>query len=73
MVITEGVDSADRMIVSGGCHCGAVTYRYFSPVAQPDIQIRSCDCTFCTKHGARYTSHPEGRLEVELAMSGSLS
>lgn len=33
----------------------------------PHIPVRACSCTFCTKHGGVYTSHPKGRLEVRIA------
>ncbi len=29
--------------------------------------MRACSCTFCTKHGGVYTSHPKGRLDVEIS------
>lgn len=44
----------------GSCHCGslAVTYR---TACQP-LSLRSCQCTFCQRHQARYHSDPRGTV-----------
>jgi len=52
--------------VRGGCHCGNIRLTYHSPVPPPEMPVRRCDCSFCQKQGACYTSHPDGRLEVEV-------
>jgi hypothetical protein len=51
-------------LIAGGCHCGNIELAYASPLPPAELRVRSCDCSFCTKQGAYYTSHPEGRLEV---------
>lgn len=73
MVCTERSQPVDRIEVYGGCHCGAVSYCYHSPLALHEIPVRACDCSFCTKHAALYTSHPEGLLEISLREQESLS
>jgi hypothetical protein len=50
--------------ISGRCHCGNIEYIFFSPLLKTELPIRTCDCSFCTKQGACYTSHPKGRLKV---------
>lgn len=60
-------------VFTGGCHCGAVNYRYILPVAVDEIPVRACACSFCTKHTARYTSHPQGQLLIELTAEGTLT
>lgn len=50
--------------LSGSCHCGNIEYRYRSPVPEAEIVARACGCSFCRRHGAAYTSHGEGELEV---------
>jgi len=52
--------------ITGGCHCGNIQFTYASPVPPAETTVRSCDCSFCSKQGAYYTSHPQGRLEVRL-------
>jgi len=52
------------VLIRGKCHCGNIV---FSLVWEPDpteIPARACSCSFCTKHGGVWTSHPGGSLEV---------
>lgn len=54
------------MQLHGTCHCGNIT---FALEWQPDpvaIPARACDCTFCTRHGAAWTSKPDGTLRVAI-------
>jgi hypothetical protein len=51
------------MHIEGACHCGAMRFA----LAWPDdarIPARACGCTFCTKHGASWTAHPDARLRI---------
>ncbi len=50
--------------ISGRCHCGNIEYTFISPVPKMELPIKSCDCSFCSKQGACYTSHPKGTLQV---------
>lgn len=50
--------------ITGRCHCGNVSFTFTSPVPKMELPIRSCGCSFCSKHGACYTSHPQGALQV---------
>lgn len=47
---------------SGRCHCGAVGYEYETAKAPADWPMRACQCSFCQKHGAVYTSDSAGSL-----------
>jgi hypothetical protein len=52
------------MLIHGKCHCGNVA---FSLTWEPDpieIPARACTCSFCTAHGAVWTSNPQGALEI---------
>ena len=52
------------MLIHGKCHCGNIS---FSLTWEPDpveIPARACSCSFCTKHGGVWTSHPSGALQV---------
>ena len=53
--------------ITGGCHCGNVTFDLHVPVSGATIPVRACSCTFCRKHGGVYTSHPDARLEARIA------
>ncbi len=58
--------------ISGRCHCGNIGYELLSPVPKTELPIRTCDCSFCSKQGATYTSHPQGKLRVQIKDSGSI-
>jgi hypothetical protein len=54
-------------IIHGSCHCGNIRFTLDWPAAQPAIASRACGCTFCTKHGAAWTSNPQGRFRLHIA------
>ena len=37
------------------------------------LAVRACGCTFCTKHGGVYTSHPDARLNARIADRNSVN
>ena len=49
-------------VYRGNCHCGAVGYEYRSEKPVGEWFVRSCECSFCKKHGAVYTSDPAGSI-----------
>ena len=53
-------------VISGQCHCGNINYEFDWPGEEPLIPVRACQCTYCQKHGAVWTSHPHGRLELRV-------
>jgi hypothetical protein len=56
--------------ISGRCHCANVEYNFISPIPKMELPVRSCDCSFCSKQGACYTSHPQGALKVTVKDKG---
>jgi hypothetical protein len=50
--------------ISGGCHCGALTFRLETPRKPADFAPRACDCSYCLRHGAAWISDAEGALEI---------
>jgi hypothetical protein len=52
--------------IRGRCHCGNISFRLDWDPDPVEIPARSCDCTFCMKHGGTWTSYPAGRLEVAI-------
>jgi hypothetical protein len=52
--------------MSGRCYCGNIEYVFTSPIPKMELPIKSCDCSFCSKQGAVYTSHPQGSLAVKV-------
>lgn len=53
--------------IHGRCHCGNIEYRLQWPHSDGVIAVRACNCTFCTKHGGVYTSHPDASLTARVA------
>lgn len=51
-------------VITGKCHCANITYELTWPVATKIIPARVCGCSYCQKHGAAWTSHPDGKLEL---------
>ena len=45
----------------GSCHCGRVSVELRTQSPTPPA-ARACGCSFCTKHGAAWTSDPQGEL-----------
>jgi hypothetical protein len=58
--------------LNGSCHCGALHVALETRKAAAELPARSCQCGFCTRHGALNTSDPEGFLHITAA-PGSLS
>jgi hypothetical protein len=46
---------------SGACHCGAVRATLAASKPAAELQVRACQCGFCTRHGAMTVSDPAGR------------
>lgn len=59
--------------LEGGCHCGNIRMALDWPEAGPTIPVRACGCGFCTKHGAAWTSHPEGWFHLRVADAGRVT
>ena len=51
----------------GGCHCGAIGFRFQTQIAPGDWSIRACQCRFCRLHDALSTSDPAGQLDFVAA------
>lgn len=54
------------MLIHGSCHCGNISFRLAWDPDPAEIPARTCDCTFCMKHGGTWTSNPKGALEVDV-------
>ncbi len=57
----------------GRCHCGAVGFEYSTAKPTAEWPVRECQCSFCRKHGACYTSDPAGSVRFVHADAGALS
>ncbi|MDX8524371.1 hypothetical protein RFM68_07625 [Mesorhizobium sp. MSK_1335] len=52
---------------SGGCHCGNIRLGFSTALDPGAVEIRACQCSFCTRHGSRAAADPKGRLVVSVA------
>jgi hypothetical protein len=52
------------ILLHGGCHCGVVKIKFMTRNPILSASPRACDCSFCQKHGAAYTSDPCGTLTI---------
>jgi len=66
-------DDKELTVLEGGCHCGNVGVRLFVTRPVGELAARECGCTFCRGRRARWTSDPEGRVEIEVASERDLS
>ncbi len=50
--------------IHGSCHCGNIRITVDWPDAKPTIPVRACGCSMCRKHGAVWTSNPQGAFDL---------
>jgi hypothetical protein len=61
------------MNIQGSCHCGNIGFTLKWDPDPVEIQGRTCDCTFCVKHGGVWTSNPKGALRVAIKDRAAVS
>lgn len=49
---------------AGGCHCGNLSYVFEASAPLEALGLRRDMCSFCTAHGARNTSDPNGAMRI---------
>ena len=52
------------MMFTGACHCRSILYELAWPDAAGAIPARRCGCSYCTRFGGTWTSHPEAKLSI---------
>jgi hypothetical protein len=55
------------------CHCGNVEVRFETRKSAAELQPRSCQCTFCTRHRSRTVADPQGRATIRIRDEAQLS
>ena len=58
--------------ITGGCHCGNVSFVFEASAPLDRLGLRACQCSFCRAHGARTTSDPEGTFALAVRDDGKL-
>ena len=59
-------DTISYRRIHASCHCGTIRVTFDWPGSGPTIPVRACGCALCTKHGAVWTSHPDGRFYLHI-------
>jgi hypothetical protein len=62
----------DKTIISGGCHCGNVTFRLAASRPPEALPLRTCGCRFCRLHQVLATSDPDGHVSFMVAKPARL-
>jgi hypothetical protein len=52
--------------LAGSCHCGAISVTLQATMPAAALEIRACQCSFCTRHGAKTVSDPAGQCRFEI-------
>jgi hypothetical protein len=65
-LISIEVKMSKIRILKGGCHCKNIQFEFKTQVEFPNLSVRRCDCSYCTKSGTRYVSDPAGDLVVNI-------
>ena len=52
------------MKLDGGCHCSRIRYELSWPPGTQSLPARRCTCSYCTRFGGCWTSHPKARLDI---------
>jgi hypothetical protein len=48
--------------VEGGCHCGAVRFRF--ALASPEVDLLDCNCSMCSRSGFLHLIVPHADFEL---------
>jgi hypothetical protein len=57
---------AKAVSLEGTCHCGAIQATLHASRPAAELQLRACQCSFCTRHGAMTVSDPAGHAVFEI-------
>jgi hypothetical protein len=52
--------------LTGTCHCGAIRATLYASKPAAELEVRACQCSFCTRHGAKTVSDAAGRCRFEI-------
>ncbi|WP_119462177.1 aldehyde-activating protein [Rhodospirillaceae bacterium SYSU D60014] len=64
---------SDVTALSGRCHCGNIELVFETELPIDRLPLRACACSFCSSHGARCTSDPQGRVRITIQDTDRLS
>lgn len=56
----------------GACHCGNLELSLAAPCPPGELPLHACQCSFCTRHGARTTRDPRSRVAITVHLPDAL-
>jgi hypothetical protein len=59
--------------MQGQCHCGAIRAKLLTARPASELQVRSCQCSFCLRHGAMTVSDPKGLATFSIVPAALLT
>ncbi|WP_417458265.1 GFA family protein [Kordiimonas sp.] len=59
--------------LEGGCYCGNIGIQLETEKPFSELVPRACDCDFCTMNGAKWLSHPDAKLEIEIQNEAAIN
>lgn len=63
----------DRSGFTGSCHCGNIEFAFETEKTPEQLDVRACDCSFCTRHGGRTTTDPQGSVRFTVRDGAKLN
>jgi hypothetical protein len=57
----------------GSCHCGNIEFVFETEKTPGQLDVRACDCSFCTKRGGRTTTDPHGSVRFTVRDGAKLN
>lgn len=61
------------MLIPGRCHCGNISLTLRWTPEPAEIPVRVCSCSFCTRHGAAWTTCATAALRVRVSQAALVS
>ena len=64
---------SESTLYRGLCHCGNIGIKFESKLRPEQLPVRACSCSFCSSHGVRTTSDPNGSVQIFIRNPDQLS
>ena len=64
---------SDSTRIEASCHCGNIQLDLDWPIADTEIGVRQCSCSFCRKHGGSWTSNRSAAVTVTVGDDAQLT
>jgi len=65
--------NAGKRRLRGSCHCGNISFEFFTTKTDAELPKRQCQCSFYRQHGRISTSNPDGEMRIAIAETDKVS